>query len=118
MLDERLLLEYPDIPVEELQRIVMGYEEKSYAAQKNPASRSSNPISHSGNSQSSNRNYAQSSGSKKEHEVQSIRRDEPMESQKRTPIKPKESMRDIMYGGGEIGSENENPQKVSFRVRL
>ena len=118
MLDERLLLEYPDIPVEELQRIVMGYEEKSYGAQKNPVSRSNNPISHSGNSQSSNRNYTQNSGSKKEYEVQTIRRDEPMESQKRTPIKPKESMRDIIYGGGEIGSENENPQKVSFRVHL
>ncbi len=41
-----------------------------------------------------------------------------MESQKRTPIKPRESMKDIIYGGSEIGSENENPQKVSFRVRL
>ena len=39
-LDERLLREYPDIPAEELERIVMGYEEKSYAPQQ------SNPISH------------------------------------------------------------------------
>ncbi len=113
------MVQYPDIPVEELQRIVMGYEEKSsYVAPKNPISRSSNPISHSGDSQSSNRNYGQNSGSKKDYEVQSIRRDEPMESQKRTPIKPRESMKDIIYGGGEIGSENENPQKVSFRVHL
>lgn len=62
MLDERLLIEYPDIPVEELQRIVIGYEEKSYVPE-------SNPVSHS-----SNRNYGQGSGSKKDYEVQSIRR--------------------------------------------
>ena len=101
------MIEYPDIPVEELQRIVLGYEEKSYVPQQ------SNTISHS-----NNRSHTQSSGSKKDYEAQSIRREEPMQTQQRAPIKPRESMKDIIYGGGEIGSENENPQKVIFRVHF
>jgi hypothetical protein len=38
-------------------------------------------------------------------------------SSQRTPIKPRESMKNIIYGS-DIGGENENPRKVMSRVHF
>ncbi len=83
----------------------MGLDEKDYPPQNSSAK----------NSRNSSHNYGSSSN--KDLEYQVPKREEPMSSHQRTPVRPKESMRDIMYGGG-IGTDNENPQKVSFRVNL
>ena len=52
-LDERLIKEYPDIPTEELERIIMGYEEEKITKnihkqtnQKSNQIQNPNPISH------------------------------------------------------------------------
>ncbi len=82
----------------------MGLDEKDYPPQNSSANKSTRNNSH--HNESSNN---------KDSEYQVHKREEPMSSQQRTPVRPKESMRDIMYGGG-IGADNENPQKVSFRV--
>jgi hypothetical protein len=81
----------------------MGQDEQSY-----PKQNSSAKISQENS-------YSYGSG-KKSSLVQPVRREEPTSSQ-RSSIRPKESMKDIMYGGG-IGTDNENPQKVSFRVQF
>lgn len=82
----------------------MGYDERSQSSQGSSSKNYEEP-------------YGYSKSGKKDSENYPLGREEAMSSQKRGAIRPKESMKEIMYGGG-IGSENENPQKVSFRVQI